>query len=207
MSEASVTRPAATGPAVSYPHDVAVTGAILGVAGMAWFGWGQAAAPAGWLLPLRTGSVACLLVAIGSVVTARRARPAASAMQDPLVRRRYLTIVGIEVALIVAGAAVFGPSGHPAYLAPWILFVVGAHFIPLARVFATSGLIAPGVLLMLIAAAAAITGAAGAVAPSTVAGGGGGLVCGAQALMCLIRARSQTAAPAGDGRRPAGLIR
>ena len=198
MNEASVTRPATAGPAASYPRDMAVTGAILGVAGMAWFGWGQAAVPASGLIPLRIGSVACLLVAIGSVVTVRRARSAASAMHDPVVRRHYRTVVGIEVALIVAGAAVLGPSGHPAYLAPWVLFVVGAHFIPLARVFADSGLITPGVLLMLIAAAAAITGAATTVAPSTVAGAGGGLVCGTRALMCLIAARSQTAALAGD---------
>jgi hypothetical protein len=183
--------------AVSYPRDMAVTGVILGVAGFVWFCWGQASPPAGWPLPLRVGSALSLIIAIAAVVTARRAKASGSVMREPTVRHRYLIIVATEVALIVAGAVVLAVASRTAYLPAWILLVVGAHFIPLARLFSGTGLIPAGVLLVLIAIAAAITGASTAVAPSAIAGAGGGIVCGARALMCLIRARSQAAAIAG----------
>jgi hypothetical protein len=190
MSEVGLNPAAAQGqPAVSYPRDMAVTAVILGVAAFVWFGWGQAAAPSGWLIPLRAGSVVSLIIAVAAVVRARRSRSAGSVMHDPAVRRRYLMIVGIEVTLILVGAAVLGLAGQSDYLPAWILFVVGAHFIPLARLFSGTGLIPAGVLLVLIAVAAAITGARTAVTPSLIAGAGGGLVCGARAGMCLIRAR------------------
>jgi hypothetical protein len=183
--------------AARYPHDVAVTAVILGVAALAWFSWGQAAPPAGWAIPLRVGAVLSLIIAIAAVVTARRSSAAGSAMSEAAVRRRYLIIVATEVAFIVAGAAVLGAASRSAYLPAWILLVVGAHFIPLARLFSGTGLIPAGVLLVLIAIAAAITGVSTTVAPSAIAGAGGGLVCGARAAICLIRARSQAVAIAG----------
>ncbi len=183
--------------AVSYPHDMAVTAVILGVAGFVWFCWGQAAPPAGWSIPLGAGSALCLIIVIAAVVSARRARAADSAMHDPAVRRRYLVIVATEMTLIVTGAAVLGAASRSAYLPAWILLVTGAHFIPLSRLFSGTGLIPAGVLLVFIAIATAVAGASTAVTPSAIAGAGGGLVCGARALMCLVRARSRAVATAG----------
>jgi hypothetical protein len=102
-----------------------VTALILGVAATAWFGWGNAQPPAGWLPGLAAGSVLGVAAAIAGGWYARRLRSTGSAMADRRVRRGYGITVGVEVATIVAGAAVLEGSGRPAYLPAWILLVVG----------------------------------------------------------------------------------
>ena len=59
-------------------------------------------------------------------------------------------------------------------VAPWILFVVGVHFLPLARVFRIRSLVPLAMVCVLVAVAAALTGWVGAALPSAVAGAGGG---------------------------------
>jgi hypothetical protein len=157
-------------------RDRAVTGLILGIAGAAWFGWGQEGPPAGWSVPLDIGTFASLAVAAacGVLVWLRRGGP--SAMNEPETRRRYFWIVGIEVGAILVGVALLAVIGRSAYLSAWILFVVGVHFVPLARLFGTPGLTVAGVLLAVAAVVAAVVGATGAALPSTVAGAIGGIV-------------------------------
>jgi len=185
------------------PRDRAVTALVLAVAGIVWFGWGNAAPPAGWLPVLAAGSVLSLAAAAVAVVYLRRLRSVPSAMHDGRTRRRYFITVGIEVAAIVLGVAVLEGSGHPAYLAAWILLVVGVHFVPLARLFRIRSLAVTGIALVPVAAAAAATGLATGVQPSTVAGAGGGLVCLGGAVACLHRVRAAAAGgPHGPARRP-----
>jgi hypothetical protein len=177
-----------------------VTALILGVAAAAWFGWGNAQPLPG----LAAGSVLGVAAAIAGGWYARRLRSTGSAMADRRVRRGYGITVGVEVAAIVAGAAVLEGSGRPAYLPAWILLVVGVHFIPLGRIFRIEALGWAGLALILVAAAAAVTGAATGVPPSTVAGAGGGLVCLGCAAACLRglpgRARTARPEPPGTGR-------
>jgi hypothetical protein len=58
----------------------------------------------------------------------------------------------------VIGAVVLGVSGPGAYVAAWVLLIVGVHFLPLARLFANAGLRVAGVAVIAVAIAAAITG-------------------------------------------------
>ncbi len=161
---------------------------ILGFAAMMWFGWGQAQPPPGWTLPLTVGLFAAIAVEgfAGSMVA--RFRGTATAMQDERVSRRYGITVGVEVAAIALGAVGLGLAGQPAYTAPWILLVVGVHFVPLGRLFDSVDLLWSGLVLCAVAVAAAVTGAVSAVAPSAVTGGFGGLVLVVTAVTSLRRA-------------------
>lgn len=111
-------------------------------------------------------------------------------MADPKVRRRYWLAVGPELAACGIGAGVLAATGHSPYIAPWVLLVVGIHFLPLARVFSTPELTWAGLALTAVAVAAAVTGAVTSVTPSAVAGGFGGLSCLAAGAICLMQART-----------------
>jgi hypothetical protein len=174
--------------AAGTPRDLAVTALILGVAAMMWFGWGQAQPPAGWALPLTIGTFAAIAVAGGSGSIAVRFRSGATAMADRRVRRGYGITVGIEVAACGLGAAGLGLAGHSPCIAPWILLVVGVHFVPLGRLFGSPYLVRAGLALSAVAIAGAVTGMVSDVAPSAVTGAFGGLVCVACAAICLRRA-------------------
>jgi membrane protein implicated in regulation of membrane protease activity len=71
--------------------------------------------------------------------------------------------------------------------APWILLIVGLHFVPLGRLFGSVDLVWSGLVLSAVAIAGAVTGAVSAVAPSAVTGAFGGLVLVAAAAASLGR--------------------
>ncbi|HEU5471622.1 MAG TPA: hypothetical protein VFV67_13290 [Actinophytocola sp.] len=157
-------------------RDTAATALVLGLASAAWAGWGLAQPPDGWSLPLIVGSMLGVLVAAVAGIRTWTYRAGASAMHDPAGRRRYVRIVGVEVGLIVLGVLVLEFAGRSDYLAPWTLFVVGAHLLPLGGLFRVAGLRIAGVLLALVAVAAGLSGMLGGPAPSAVSGAGGALV-------------------------------
>ena len=170
------------------PRDLSVSALILGFAAMMWFGWGQAQPPHGWSLPLTIGIFAAIAVEGFAVSAVARFRRSETAMEDQRVSRRYGITVGAEVAAIAFGVVALGLAGRPAYTAPWILLVVGVHFVPLGRLFGSVDLLWSGIALCAVAIAAAVTGAVSAVAPSAVTGGFGGLVLAVTAAVSLRRA-------------------
>ena len=182
-------------------RDLAVNGLVLGVAGMIWFGWAQAEPPAGWATPLVIGSVLAMLLAVIGVPLTRRHRHGPSAARDPRGRRTYGWVVGIETLTIAAGAAILAGTGLAAYLPAWILFVVGMHFLPLARLFRIRSLGVTGLLLVVISAVAAVAGRSGSAPPSTVAGGAGGLILVMSGALSLFRSWQQS--PGADQRHAA----
>lgn len=178
------------GPAATR-RDLAATGLVLGVAATAWFGWAHAAPPSGWSGPLTLGGLVAVLVAIGSGVLVWTHRESDSAMQDPANRRAYGRAVIVEVVAILAGVVVLGATDRSSYLAAWILFVVGVHFVPLARVFAVGALAVAGGALVVVSALATIVAMTTDMAPSALAGGLGGLVM----LVCAGRVVWRLARP------------
>jgi hypothetical protein len=163
-----------------------VTVAVDGFFAFVWFGWGQAAAPSWLVIPLAVGTALGVLLAVtGVVVTTRSAGPL-PAVSDPVVRRRYAIIVGLEFGLLGAGAAGLGATGHSQWIPVWICFGVGLHFFPLASALHNPTLRPLGVLLTAVAAAALVAGLASAVAPSTVTGLGAGLCLLAFGLATLL---------------------
>jgi hypothetical protein len=169
--------------------DLAVTALVLSVAAMAWFGWGSAEPPASWSPALVAGSAASVATVLAAGAATWRHRGAEPSMHDRAVRRAYGRIVAAEAAACVLGAAALTAGGEPAYLPAWILLVVGAHFLPLGRLFRITELYPAGLALGVIAVAAAVTGTVTTVHPSAVAGAGGGLTCLIAALSCVRRSR------------------
>jgi hypothetical protein len=208
MSAVAAERETAAERAGGRPRDLAVTAVILGIAAALWFGWGQAQPPAGWGLPMSIGSVAAIAVAVAAGITVGRFRHGATALDSQRVRRAYGITVGIETAVIGLGAVGLALAGRSAYTAPWILLVVGVHFVPLGRLFGSADLRWAGLALAAIAIAGAVTGAVSAVAPSAVTGAFGGLVLVAAAAASLGRALRRPAGPVtparADGEAGAG---
>lgn len=158
------------------PRDLAVNGLVLGFAGAMWLGWGQDGAPAGWVVPLAVCSAVGLLVAVVGVIRTWQYRRGDSAMSQPQGRRTYRRVVGLEAVAIAAGGTALGVTGHTAYTAVWVLFIVGLHFVPLGRLFRIQSLAVVGVLAVLASVGAAISGLTGTAAPTAVAGGVGGIL-------------------------------
>ena len=183
-------------------RDFATTAVILGIAGAAWFSWGQARPPAGWSAFLEAGAIAGVCAAVAGGIAAWRHRGGETAMSDPRSRRGYWRVVATEAAAAGLGVGALAVAGRSAYAAAWVLLVVGIHFLPLSRLFGNRGLFAAGLLLSVVAVAAAATGAATAVAPSAVASAGGGLICVAVAASCLVRAVRPGAAVAAKPGEP-----
>jgi hypothetical protein len=172
-----------------------VTVAVEGFFAFVWFGWGQAAPPSWLVIPLAVGTgLGALLAVVGVVVTKRSVGPL-PAMTDPVVRRRYSIIVGLEFGLLGAGAAVLGVTGHNQWVPVWICFGVGVHFFPLATALQNPTLRPLGALLVAAAAAALVIGLATAVAPSTVTGLGAGLCLLALGLATLLIGDSGQGSP------------
>ncbi|MGH3924006.1 MAG: hypothetical protein ACRDTT_14245 [Pseudonocardiaceae bacterium] len=87
--------------------------------------------------------------------------------------RRYWSIVAAEVVAFVAGIAVLnGPLGLPRAVLPWVTFVVGVHFLGLARVWKAPSLSWLGAGMALCGATGLAAAALGAptAAIATVAG-------------------------------------
>jgi hypothetical protein len=172
--------------------DHAITAVILGFFGSAWFGWahgGVTGAGAGWL---DAGSALSALVAVAALVTAFRVPRERSAMARPADNRRYGVIVGIETVLIVAGAVGLGASGHPRWIAVWVLAVVGVHFVPLARPLHNRALYPLGALVCAAAVTALVVGLVSTVDPVGIAGTGGGVLLAGCAVYDLALALGPT---------------
>ena len=165
---------------------------IEGFFALAWFSWGQEQPP-GWAsILLNIGAILAVLVAVGGILVARRARHEPSPLSEPAARRRYGIIVATEFASIGIGAALLGATGHDEFIAAWICLVVGVHFVPLDRVFPGIGMTGLAAAVVCVAVAAFIVGATTSTLPSTVAGLGAGICLLTHATALLVTAARRT---------------
>jgi hypothetical protein len=171
------------------PRDLAVNGLVLGFAGAMWLGWAQQSPPAGWVAALAIFSGLGALVAIAGGVLTWQNRHSESAMSRMQGRRTYFRVVGLEGLVIAAGGTALGLTGHSDYNAAWVLFIVGAHFVPLGRLFRIPSLMVVGALAVLVSVVAAVEGLLGTVAPSAIAGGIGGVLLVLFGAWSLVRNR------------------
>lgn len=152
------------------------TAAIVGFFSTAWFGWAMAVPTSGVLTAmLNTGCLAGLVVVAIGIVLAVCSPAESSAMTDPAVKRRYVTVVILEIVVLAAGAVVLALTGLTEWTPVWVGFGVGIHFFPLASIFGEPTLTALGALLVAVATAGLVLGLSTGAAPSTVVGTGAGL--------------------------------
>lgn len=170
-----------------------IAAAIEGYFAAAWFGWAMAAvAPQLLTQLLQIGIGLGILAAIAGIVLAVRSPAESTPMRDRAVRRRYGIVVGLEFALLGAGATVLAITGLAKWIPVWICAGVGVHFIPLSRVLGDQFLIILGVLITAVALAALVIGLTSAVAPGTITGAGAGLCLLITAAITLIARRFYT---------------
>ena len=119
--------------------------------------------------------------------------PALKAEPDsPEKRRRsrgfHLVNAGQWVLVIVV-ANVLANIGLIAWVIPAVIFIVGAHFLPLAKLFAYPPNYVTGIAMMLVAAVYPWVAAAGASSPIGCLGAG--LILWSSAAWAITRRRSQ----------------
>ncbi len=157
-----------------FVRDVAVTAAIFGVAAFAWFGWAQEAPPARWRVPLAAGSgLGLVLAVIGGLLTWQHWGPE-SALAAAGAGRTFGIVCGIEFGLAGLGAGLLGVAARPQWIATWIAFVVGIHFIPLAFIFGDPGQLGLAALMVIAAGLSVVVHRRTAVTASAVVGLGSG---------------------------------
>lgn len=169
------------------PRDGSMTALSLGFFAAAWFSWGAGGLSGHWADLLSAGSFAGLALAILGGIFAWRARGGPSSMRDPVAGRRFGIVVAITYAVIGLGAVALGGVGQPAYIAPWVGFIVGAHFWPLARVLQDRTLVPLAVVAMLSAVVAIIVGLSTTILPSTITGAAIGTALLVAAVHGLLR--------------------
>jgi hypothetical protein len=85
------------------------------------------------LLAAAVAAVAAAVLVIKAA--ARLPKDKVSAEAAPSMRRWFIIVFVVEVALILVVAAVCGATRRVEYIVPLVLVVVGVHFLPLARLF------------------------------------------------------------------------
>ena len=128
----------------------------------------------------------------------RRNRPADSAKPESDVERRNNRLFHIinfgQWAVILVGVNVLNNTGLGAWDIPFIILVIGAHFLPLAHLFKRPTHYVTGVALVLFAVGYPLTAAG---PQSSVGPFGAGLILWASALWALITGFSR-ALPVSD---------
>lgn len=121
------------------------------------------------------------------------ARSEPSPLSGPAAGRQYGIILAVEIASAGAGAVILDITGQAEFISAWVCFVIGVHFLPLARVFPGIGMVGLAIAVVLVAVAGLMVGLTTAILPSTVAGMGAGvclLVHARSLLMARRRLRS-----------------
>lgn len=181
---------------LSHPRDLAMIGAVFGLAAFMWSGWAQEEPPnhLSFRVILGALSAAGLALMVPSILLAIRHWSEPSAIDSGTTAFTvYIVVVWVEI--IAGGVLAFLAirAGHADWVAPLILAIVGVHFFALAVVFAQPVLHLAGVLITLIAVVAFLL-PKGIAAPSFWCGLIGAPVFLAIGLWCLLAGRTAMAA-------------
>lgn len=172
----------------TYPREAAAGMAVFAFFAAAWFGWAQDAPPEAWRRPLAIASVLSIVVAaIGGVLTWQRwDDPSVFDLDGAGTGWAFGVVVGIEVALAGAGAAVLSRTHRGEFIPAWIALVVGVHFVPLAPLLEFPLLYVAAVAVVGVAMLAVPMARSRRSSVSAVAGAGTGLVLLLLALTTLV---------------------
>lgn len=177
---------------LSSTRDLAMIGAVFGLAAFIWSGWAQEEPPSHPSFRIILGglSAAGLALSVPSILLAISHWSQPSAISTGTTAFTvYIVVVWVEI--IGGGVLSFLAirSGHSDWVAPLILAIVGIHFFALAVVFGQPVLHLAGALITLIAVVAFLL-PRDAVASSFWCGLLGAPVFLAIGLWCLLAGRS-----------------
>lgn len=172
---------------MEYIRDYMMYASVFGMFSFCWFGWAQENPRAGWRKYIGIASGAALLVCLAGVYLSVTNWSAPSALSDSAAFGTYLITVYVEFFLAGAGAFALIRLKQKNYVAPWIAFIVGIHFIGLSSVFADPGLYVLAALLVAVSILSLFLSRKLQVANSAITGIGAGTVLFGFALLGLIR--------------------
>ncbi|GGD79286.1 hypothetical protein [Paenibacillus nasutitermitis] len=172
---------------MDYIRDYTMYAAIFGMFSFSWFGWAQEKPKASWRIYIGIASGIALLVCLLGVYLSINNWNEPSALSDKTSFTAYLITVFIEFFVAGTGAFLFIRKKQKEYVAPWIAFIVGIHFISLVSVFDDPGLYVLAALLVAVSILAVIVAPKLRVATSAITGIGSGTVLFGFAVLGLIR--------------------
>jgi len=161
--------------------------AIFGWFSFCWFGWAQENPRKSWRKYIGIASgFALVLSAIGIYLSVKHWGDP-STLNDNKVYTNYLIFVFIEFFLAAIGAFILIRRKLKDYIAPWIAFIVGIHFIWLKNIFQDPSLYLLAILLVGVAIISLFLSRRLKVANSAITGIGAGIVLFCFAILGLIR--------------------
>lgn len=172
---------------MDYIRDYTMYTAIFGMFSFSWFGWAQEKPKANWRIYIGIASGVALLVSLLGVYLSIHNWNEPSALSDQTSFTTYLITVFIEFFVAGVGAFLFIRKKAKDYVAPWIAFIVGIHFISLVSVFDDPSLYVLAALLVAVSIFAVIAAPKLQVASSAITGIGSGTVLFGFAILGLIR--------------------
>ncbi|OMF21095.1 hypothetical protein BK133_28895 [Paenibacillus sp. FSL H8-0548] len=172
---------------MDYIRDYTMYAAIFGMFSFSWFGWAQERPRANWRIYIGIASGIALLVCLLGVYLSINNWNEPSALSDNTSFTVYLITVFIEFFVAGAGAFIIIRKKVKEYVAPWIAFIVGIHFISLVSVFDDSSLYVLAALLVAVSIFAVIAAPKLQVASSAITGIGSGTVLLCFAILGLVR--------------------
>lgn len=172
---------------MEYLRDYTMYAAIFGMFSLSWFGWAQESPRASWRKYIGIASGVSLLVCLVGVYLSVMNWHKPSALSEGHSYNTYLIIFYVEIFLCGAGAFVLLKKKLGNYVAPWIAFIVGVHFIALKDVFQDPSLYILAALLILISISSLYVSKRLGVVNSAITGIGAGSVLLVFALLGLVR--------------------
>ncbi|MDH6370293.1 hypothetical protein M2444_002073 [Paenibacillus sp. PastF-3] len=172
---------------MDYVRDYAMYASIFGMFSFSWFGWAQENPRSSWRKYIGVASGVSLLICLIGVYLSVTNWDAPSVLNDKTSFDNYLISVYVELFLAGAGASILMKCKYNDYVAPWISFIVGIHFIGLKSVFNDFSLYLLAALLVAISIVSLFISKKLKVANSAITGIGAGTVLFAFALLGLIR--------------------
>lgn len=168
------------------PHpSMALGGIFLALFGAAWLGGASHLYLGSGTPALAAIAAGALAIAAWALATFRARRRSHAGGSDPAVRKRLrrglILVNAVQWSLVGLLILALNVTGHVDWIVPGVIFLVGVHFVPLARLFRYRGYDATALGLVLVAAADGVAGAA-YTAPSLLATG---MILWASALVLL----------------------
>ncbi|GAK13134.1 hypothetical protein [Geomicrobium sp. JCM 19039] len=172
---------------MEYIRDYAMFTAVFGMFSFAWFGWAQEGPREHWRKYIGIASGIALLVSLLGIYLSVMNWNEATALSEVGSLTTYLIVFYAEFIIggIVAFLLIRANKGD--YVAPWICFIVGIHFIFLVNVFNDSSLYLLAILLIVISAMSPTISKKMNVRNSAITGISSGFVLFCFALFGLIR--------------------
>jgi hypothetical protein len=167
--------------APSIPPSPARAGRAIGAMfflafGAAWLcGWAFLALASPWPVAIAIVIACAVLMVIALRVYQANASAKRQADESPDARRRSRLFVYVNIAqwvLVLVVANVLANTGRPGWILPAIMFIVGLHFIPLARIFAYPTHYVTGIALMLLSIGYPLISTMGPGSPAGCLGAG-----------------------------------